>query len=344
MTRQSEDPLPDADRSVEDLLGLASPRPEPAAEEREKVREAIHSEWRQVTGRRRNTRRFVAFAAAATVLLAVTMMVNILDTPVVAPVQVASIEKSRGSIFVLGERAEPRETNDLSPVLAGQTIETGKGAAAGLNWTIGGSLRVGENTRVTFLSNDTIELVAGRIYFDSQPSALSRNGNRDLTSKLEIRTEHGVVSHIGTQYMTTVDDDSLAVSVRDGRVTIDGTFHNAIAHEGQKLTFQGSSRPTVVNVTTYGGDWRWIEGVTPTAHVDGKTILEFLLWVSQETGLTFHFETQAVEQLARSETLTGIVDSEPREELRQRMLTADLDFTIDDNGVINIRGTGQRHD
>ena len=52
-------------------------------------------------------------AVAASVLIAVVAVVNTLRINGIADVQVAAIEKSFGSVYVLGENAEMLEGGDL---------------------------------------------------------------------------------------------------------------------------------------------------------------------------------------------------------------------------------------
>ena len=120
--------------ALEDLLRHSSPRPVPSQEDEVAVREAVHKEWRELTARRRVRRRIFQYAIAATVLLGAFLAFNSFRTPVIDIVQVATIEKSVGPVYLLGEQAELRETGDLSNVLAGQTIVTGDNAGLALAW------------------------------------------------------------------------------------------------------------------------------------------------------------------------------------------------------------------
>ena len=94
--------------------------------------------------------------------------------------------------------------------LPGQVVETRTNSALGLVWGSGGSLRLDEDTRLEFIDEKTVFLYRGRVYFDS----IHSDGS-DSTS-LVIKTSQGVVTHIGTQYMASIDGDELIVSVREG--------------------------------------------------------------------------------------------------------------------------------
>lgn len=336
MSDKGDNAILESETSFEDLLGRAATRPMPSAGDTEIARSAVRAEWRAVTHKRKRQRRFISLAAAASVLLVFALVVRIAITPPVTPVQVASIDKSIGSIYVLGEQSRLQATGDLSSISAGQTIVTGKASGLGLAWGNGGSLRIDANSRVAFLSASAIELVSGRMYFDSMNASVD----------LDVQTEFGVIRHLGTQYIGHVDAQSLSVSVREGRVAVDGLyFGEVVAEPRQSLTIIGNARPQLQNISPYGDEWRWIELTAPPANFNGKTIYELLLWVARETGLTFEFDDPDVESLVRKETLKGLVDTEPRTALRQGLLSADLGYDINIiKGVIHIADLEARHD
>ena len=327
MNKSSEEFLMRGDKAIEELLEHASPRPAPPREDESMVRDAVYAEWQAVAGRVRTRQRMTYFAVAATVLLGIAVSFNALQVTDVQSVQVATISKSHGSIYLLGDQSVLNQVTDLKSISAGEVIVTGEDAGIGLEWSNGGSLRIDRNTRIRFTSEDSVYLESGRIYFDSRSSqpvaAITGSG-------LEITTDHGSVRHLGTQYMTYTDTDRLSVSVREGEVAVDGAYvEMAVAVKGQRLTVSGGARPVVVNINGYGEAWDWIETTAPGADVDGKSVDEFLKWVGRETGLQVTYESPAAEQKARDGILKGSVDMSPRDELRFRMSGEDLDYRID---------------
>ena len=325
------------DDAVEAILEQAAPRPAPPTEDEQVVRDAVYAEWQAVTGRHIRRRRITNFAIAATVLLAVTVVFYQFRINDVAPLQVATIEKSHGSIYLLGEQSELRELPDLAAIMTGQTIVTGSDAGIGLSWSHGGSLRIDANTRIEFVSDDEVYLRSGRIYFDSttiqQVAAITGSGI--ASPGLAIETEHGRVTHLGTQYMTYVDDTDLTVSVREGQVAIAGVYRDEIAPEGKQLTISGSGSPTVLDITGYGKDWEWIEPMAPVPSFDGRPVHEFLNWVSRETGLRLEYEGDDAERLAADAFFNGTVETRPTLALEFWMQTIDLDYRIE-GGVIYV--------
>ncbi|MCG8458004.1 MAG: hypothetical protein MI919_17140, partial [Holophagales bacterium] len=152
---------------LENLLRHASPRPVPSPEDEAAVRAAVQSEWQAVVGTRRRRRRVVQYALAATVLLLAFVGLDSFRMSTVAPAQVGTIARNFGPVYLLGEGSELRETSDLANVVAGQTIITGTDAGLAIVWGNGGSLRVDENTRLSFTGAGAVRLEIGRVYFDS---------------------------------------------------------------------------------------------------------------------------------------------------------------------------------
>ncbi len=325
------------DDGLEQLLKKASPRPVPSRQGENAVRQAVKAEWQHVARRRRSQRRVLRYAMAATVFLAAFVTFSMFRGPIVEPVQVASIEKSFGTIYLLGDSAELKETRDLSDVWSGQTIVTGADAGLALAWAAGGSLRIDESSRVTFTNDRSIYLEVGRIYFDSRPSALIAGVSAGGITGFSVTTDHGEVSHVGTQFMTEADSGALVVSVREGRVAIAGIYHEHAASPGEQVTFTGRQRPTVLNIAATGQAWGWVARTTPPADVDGKSLKQFLDWACRELGLELVFEGGAGE-VAEEAILRGTIDTGPADALRLRLASAALAYLIDE-GVLYISDT-----
>jgi ferric-dicitrate binding protein FerR (iron transport regulator) len=314
------------DAAVEALLEHAAPRPTPPRDDAIAVRNAVHTEWQAVTGRLRRRQRLTFFAVAATVLLGVVIAFDALQPDYEPAVQVATISKSHGSIYLLGEQSEQTEMTNLSAISAGQVILTGDDAGIGLEWGNGGSLRVDKNTHIEFTSAESVYLRSGQVYFDSHNDNAADGTGPDFT----IETDHGTVRHLGTQYMTLTDATGLTVRVREGQVELGGAYSDAaVANAGQQMTVSGGSRPSVIDFKIYGEVWDWVEQTAPGVNVDGRSVDEFLAMVSRETGLQIAYESAAAEELAHKGVLKGNVDMEPRDELAFRMSGEDLGYRID---------------
>ncbi len=322
-----------SEEMLEELLSKAQPRPVPSEQEIATARRAVKAEWHRVTGKRRRQVRVMQFAMAATVVLGVFAVINMLRVPIADPVQVASIEKSFGAVYLLGDSAELQETRDIAEVYSGQTIVTGKDAGLALARFGGGSLRIDQNSRVEFVGDHGVYLRSGRVYFDSTPPFAGLSA-----TAFSVRTDHGDVTHVGTQFMVRSDADELVVSVREGKVSIEGRYHETPVSSGEQVTLVGRLRPAVLNISPSGAAWAWIGRTTPAADFNGRSIREFLDWASRELGLQLEFEGHA-EGIAAQEKLFDTIDSEPAEALRLRLAISGFSYRIEGD-VLYVSDTG----
>lgn len=331
MTKTGDKTVQDSDKALEQLLGQASPRPTPSAEASAKARLAVQGEWQQLTKKRVGRRRLQMFAVAASVVLAVTVVMNTWLAPAVVPVHVATVDKATGAIYVMVDQSELQQPASLSEIVSGQTIVTGDDASLGLLWSAGGSLRLDANTEMTFVSEDRVELTSGRIYFDSMQAAAGE-------SLVTIGTEHGDVTHLGTQFMAATNHETLTVSVREGQVAIDGRLHEEVtAIAGESVLIRGGRRPERLNIVGFSQQWRWVEAAAPVTDMQGKTLREFLEWVSRETGYEMKFDTENFDPVVLEAIQRGKESEAPRVALGQRLLANDLEYYYDiENGAIHI--------
>lgn len=335
MTNSRNNTMPDDDKALDELLSRATARPTPPDEMTQKARLAIEREWITLARGRSLRRRMAVFATAATVIVAVSLLINSWTVLTVQPVQVATLDKTVGAIYLLGEASELRDAESLEIVTTGQTIVTAAGSGISLSWGGGGSLRMDAETEVRFVSADNVELKSGRIYFDSLPHA-------GTASRLTISTEHGEVSHVGTQFITETDATTLVVRVREGRVSVNGRYRDADIDEGEQVRLVGSSEPRFTRVRRFGPDWEWVENTAPAPLAAGQKLVDLLDWISRETGLSYTFESEDVEALVENLDAQGDISETPREALVHSMLVNNLRHRIDlQSGEIIIRDVGR---
>ncbi len=335
MNTPGDNAVRENDRAIEDLIGRTAPRPTPPADAMQKARLAIQQDWQQVTRRRTSRRRMMLLATAAAFVIGVALVMNTLLAPVEQPVQVATMDKAVGTVYMLGEKSVLNPVVDLAAVRSGETIKTDRNASVGLSWGNGGSLRLDQNTEVRFVSADRIELHSGRVYFDSMPET-------GRPARLTIATHEGDVTHIGTRFMAAVDDISLTVSVRDGKVRVDG-YYRVTVNDGKRAQFIGASRPREFNIRAYGPDWHWVETTAPAQALNGKKLKELLEWVARETGYRIEFNEGVESEIDIDDVdVTGVDRDTPRAALDKSLRVTALDYRFDDeNGVIIISHAGR---
>lgn len=261
-----------ADQDVADLLRLAGARTAPAADRERRVKSAVMREWQTAVAarRRRRVTTAVLLAAAAAALLAV--WVGRPDGGV-TPVRVAfgRVERVQGD----GARvrgAEAPMTVDAT-LWVGDDVETNEAARLGLRLATGLSLRLDHDTRVRLVSDDTVELVTGAIYVDSEAG----------TAPIVIETSLATVREVGTQFEVRLAGRRLSVRVRSGLVDVMRGRDVEPARPGTELTVgpAGLSRRTI---QPFGPEWDWVTAVGPAFDAEGQPLSALLEHLCREQG------------------------------------------------------------
>ena len=329
---------------VESLLKLASSRPEPCDDHRHEVRVAVKDEWQVVTGRRRWRRRAAGFSVAATVMLLVTLVMLNRDGSSTVPgqMEMARVDRISGRVRVLGVQSQGNGTTlgQQMPVYVGQTLNTGTGSGMALRLGSGISLRVDELTEITLLGQDVVKLKAGRVYVDTQDERSGNDSAAGMKARFEVLTDRGAVRHVGTQYMVSMGEERLAVSVRKGSVQViseesEGPLAKYVK-DGMELSVDEFGEVEISPTVIFGGQWQWAENLGSGYVLDLRTMAEFLEWVATETGREVRYESAAAEAVAEETVLHGTVNLPAREALDLILMTSDLSAEIQD-GVIEVR-------
>ena len=324
-----------SDEAFVELLAKAAPRISPPEVVEAEVREAVHAEWQTVVRKNNRRRHTISFALAASVLLAVFATLNLLRDPLAGfdSTVLASIDRQFGDTNITAQ-GESLNTQVVS-IEGGDVVETGADSGIALGWHHGGSIRIDENSVVVFEKTGQIYLQRGRVYFDSIDilSPQAQPAGVDLL----IRTDSGVISHLGTQYMTQITGEGVTVSVREGRVSVAGKQGNRRVVAGEQMALAASGAFLVSEIDGFDDQWQWIEKTTPPIDLDGRPVSQALDWVSRESGLNIVYENDAAESLAASTELRGLqgqLDVEPTRALELFMLTVDLQARIGDGDIV----------
>ena len=326
----------DGDDAVARLVRLAGPSAV-AAERIARVRTAVRSAWRdEYVARQAKTRRRWLTAGALLAAAAVVLAFAIRDpirTP--APVLVAHIDHATGSPapgFSFGAGAA---------VMSGSTVTTAGGTLA-MTFTSGVHLRLDASSSVRVDSATDVALERGAVYVDSSGA----HNTLPDASAISIHTPAGLVRDIGTQFQVRiearVDGPGIRILVRDGQVRV--TSANGVdarAGAGEELFSRpdGSDRSiSRRSIAATGSDWEWAERAAPLFSVEGRTLGEFLDWVSREGAWTVTFADPRFSEAARATVLHGRPDLlkglTPAEALDVVLPTCGLRHRIDGDLVV----------
>ena len=300
------------------LLRTVGARPAASAQAMADARRAVEAEWRAAVAARQRRRQFTGWAAAASVAVAafgVWLARPLLQSE---PMVVAAL------VRVVGDVEQNRGDGRWTPLAATGSLESGAqlrteaGGRAALQMSNGVQVRLDSRTLVALDDAGHATLSRGAVYVDSGGTP----GTPGPDFVLE--TPAGSVTHLGTQYEARVEDGSLRVGVREGRVQLSRASGDVVGDAGERLTVTGE-RITRSRLAPTAAEWQWVASVTPPFAVEGRSVEAFLVWAARETGRSIVYTSPDVASQARSVTLSGTVaDLTPDEALVAVLSTTSL--------------------
>ncbi|HSQ70587.1 MAG TPA: FecR family protein [Steroidobacteraceae bacterium] len=315
--------LQDQDRDIAALLRASGPRPRLPDSAAAALRQAVEKEWRASLQSRVERRRRTFLALAASIGIAGIGLWLLHPARAPQNLAIASLTRTTGQV----QYREPGR--DWQPAVPGTILRTSMELASGsdgrsaLELESGVQLRLDADTRLSFDDPRTATLAHGSLYVDTGAAPA------DSTRAFQVETPHGRVSHLGTQYLARVDDESLRVAVREGGVSISsprGSF-TGMAGEQLMLSSAGLERAPI---EPYAEDWRWVGQVMPPYEIEGRSVEEFLAWTARETGRSVRFASAEARELARQTTLRGSIGGlEPEQALDAVLATTSLQPRIE---------------
>jgi hypothetical protein len=166
----------------------------------------------------------------------------------------------------------------------------------------GGTLRLAESSRLVIDRASRFALVRGGIYLD-KPAGVAD------PQPTQIVTRVGLVEHLGTEYEVVSNDQSVRVRVREGRVRFSGAAGVVIAEAGTELLATYDGQVTKRPVQTFGGDWQWTAALAPDFAVEGRSLDDYLQWMSRELGRPLQYTNAATRDKAQHTILHGSLRS-----------------------------------
>jgi len=232
--------------------------------------------------------------AASLVALSVTLLAI---RPVVDRQIVGSLARSIDAGVEISQGfARARGLGAGDPLRVGDTLKVRGPILVAL--AQGGSLRAAPDTVMTVASDTQITLERGLIYLDKPPA-------RGETRPMRIATRSGLIEHLGTEFEVMSDDHAVRIRVREGQVRFSGASGALVANAGTELLSSRAGAIAERPIQTYGRDWLWIAELTPNFAVEGRSLMDYLEWVSRELGRPLVFANDQARDSARRTILHG---------------------------------------
>ena len=122
-----------------------------------------------------------------------------------------------------------------SPLMSASRLRTGRGSRISFVLANDVSVRLDELTEIELESGSRIRLMAGTVYVDS-------GRNRFTIQPIQIVTQQGTASDIGTQFELRYIDDVLRLRVREGRVLLQREAKQISSTQGDQLSIDPSGQ------------------------------------------------------------------------------------------------------
>ena len=313
----------DEERQTAALLGGLKAEPSTAA--RARAFAILAAEFHATAVRGSFGARRFAWVAAILMVLASAVTWQTLQPAA----RVATLESLGGTLVAHGTHWFSGNTRRYSgaQLSVGDSLTVSNDGGVLLRLSPDLTVRLAAGTRAKLAGNDAIELAAGEAFVDATPGA---------HAALRIVTPHGVVTHLGTQYLVRSGRDEIEVSVREGSVQLDTGRATVAAVAGEWLSHRdGEGGVLSGKLPVDDVRFEWIAALPTGFKLDGATLGEFLAWFRRETGLVPIYAAALDSGHLGQVRLKGTIQNlEPLEALSLVLATADLAWYRDGAKVI----------
>ncbi len=303
------------DEALKTLLRWAGRRPTPPPEVAKTVYQHTHRAWLAQIQRRKLLRRGYAGAAGAiAVLMAAWGALNVYPHRVLARVPAGQ------PVLITHTFWHPLAERRSGALYQGDALQT-SASGASLQRDDGTELALSANTRVSFVSPNTVRLGRGGLYVQGFAA--------NLAEGLVVSTDLGSVRHLGTKYLVERDNEALVVAVRDGRVALQYPQHPAIElQESEAASVDPHGELRRWSLSAFDNVWDWADALASPLAIEGQSLYVVLGRIAQRAGLLVRFSSPEAEIAARGLTLHGApLALAPRDELAAVLTTTTLTGT-----------------
>ncbi len=252
-----------------------------------------------------------ALAASAACLCIALFLANAYHHPEA----VASIVQVQGKTDKNNEILKPGNT-----IYAGQEINT-TNSLLEIKWQNTGTLKINKDTQLVFIDSSEIHLIKGAIYFDSHHQ-----------SDIRIRTTHGILNDIGTQFEARTESQDLSVYVREGKVKFESENSNYLFIPSGKALYLHQGNTNILDIDKEKKPWIWADAMDGIINFDNRTMADVLTWLAKREGWKLEFKTSMDRQYAEQDRLHGqFKTTDSRKLLEQLALVSDMRYQITNN-------------
>lgn len=321
-----------SDAEIEQLLvsNLSTPPLSPEATER--VRAAVSQAWEATTspaqthetrGHARHWGRWLGLTATSLVAIAFIFFAikPVAEQDVIGSLARTSdggIERTQGLIW-----HHALKVGD--PLRVGETLTARSPALVAL--AEGGTLRLAGNSVIAVEAASQLSLEHGKLYVDKPVGVIASH-------PLRVATRVGLVEPLGTEFEVLSNDQVVRIRVREGQVRFSGATGVLVATVGTELLASSGGQVTQRPVPTFGNDWQWTAALAPDFAVEGRSLSDYLQWISRELGRPLVYANAQARESAQRTILHGSVRSEATlDALAEVLSSTSLTYELADGAI-----------
>ena len=303
---------------VATLLTLAGPNAQIDDEIKNRVYGNVRRQWSRSNSRVNYGLSFLRWGLPAAIAAGLLLVVTIREP--------ASVPEARpvGTIVRVTGSTASADFAVGNEIRVGEILDTSSGEGLGIRLRNNTSLRLDGNSLLKLDATDEFTLLLGRVYADTGADAYAKK-------QLTIHTASGSAVDIGTQFSVGFKDADMSIAVREGRVDVTDALETHEVAAGRKLVVRPGAAVRFEDVPTSGSSWDWAVTLAPSFEIEGRSLMDFLKWVSREMGYELEFVNDEQRMAAMQARLHGSAEGLDLEEAIDMVFsTTGFSYSIDD--------------
>lgn len=319
-------------RDIEKLLTLAGRRTRPSPAVEKDVFEAVHAQWKK-SYRKPFYKRYSPLLMAASIVLFSYMSIYLFSLP--APADYIQKVQLQGQVHSSDDRENWQLLAANQSMNVGDYIKTSKDNRLLIKLDNGNVLRLDEHTEIQLLGRHEMALLAGAVYVDSDRATQN--------NALEIKTDTATIRHIGTQYsVRLLQNDQVNILVRSGQVAFATDTIESEIDKGSEVTFSVTKIVDQKPISAYDNKWSWTQQIAEEFDIQGKNLVEYLNWVSQESGYPVQWDNSIDQSKSENIILSGSIRGlTPLQSLEVVLPTTRFGYNLSTNRITITSRTAQ---
>lgn len=316
--------------NIEKLLKIAGHRTQPDEDMKNDVYKNVHKAWADQNKTPLYKNRF--FLAAASMLLFSSYFIfestqsNKLSPTVL---EISSSITISGQAEISLNNMDWKKLDVKEKIKPGSYLKTQSNNRLLVKLTNNNVFRLDENSLIHMVDLENFELQQGQIYIESDESSIA--------NPLLVKTPFASINHIGTHYNIKVTDNSVNVSVRNGKVLLQNSLNSKVQKtisKGFEGTLSKNGKYQQKPVTAYSSTWQWTQNIIKPFILQDQSIAQYLSWISKETGYPITWDSPKDKGDADKIKLSGsIAGLKPMESLDVILPTTSFVYQILDSEI-----------